>query len=331
MAMKKLGMALVVAVAILGLVCMAGPAAAGAKIKINIGSTYGPDAPVHFGQVKFKELVEQRSKGEMEVLIHVGGAMGGERDVFEGMSSGGLEMGAMGSGDTSIFFPKYQVFEVPYVMRDSDHFWKFWNGPVGKEINDLSLRERGVMTTGVVWRGARYLTANKPIRTVAEVKGLKIRLPENKPWIKIWETLGALPIVVAFPEVYMALKTGVAEAQENPMESIWSYKFYEAQKYLIATRHVFSACKYQVSKKWFDTLKPEQQQLILTAWKDATDFANEQAVAFDKKLLGDLQAKGMTLIEPDVAAFQKAVQPALQELNKTLWVPGMLEKMLAIK
>jgi len=302
-----------------------------AKIKINIGSTYGPDAPVHFGQVKFKELVEQRSKGEMEVLIHVGGAMGGERDVFEGMSTGGLEMGAMGSGDTSIFFPKYQVFEVPYVMRDADHFWKFWNGPVGKEINDLSLNQRGVMTAGVVYRGARYLTANKEIRTPEQVKGLRIRLPENKPWVEIWKSLGALPVVVAFPEVYMALKTGVAEAQENPMESIWSYKFYEAQKYLIATNHVFSACKYQISKKWFDTLNADQQRLILEAWKEATDFANKQAVEWDKKLLTDLQGKGMTLVQPDVAAFQKAVQPALQELNKTLWAPGMLEKVLAIK
>jgi tripartite ATP-independent transporter DctP family solute receptor len=302
-----------------------------AKVKINIGSTYGPDAPVHFGQVKFKELVEQRSKGEMEVLIHVGGAMGGERDVFEGMSTGGLEMGAMGSGDTSIFFPKYQVFEVPYVMRDADHFWKFWNGPVGKEINDLSLNQRGVMTAGVVYRGARYLTANREIRTPEQVKGLRIRLPENKPWVEIWKSLGALPVVVAFPEVYMALKTGVAEAQENPMESIWSYKFYEAQKYLIATNHVFSACKYQISKKWFDTLKADQQKLILDAWKEATDYANKQAVDWDKKLLTDLQGKGMTLVQPDVAAFQKAVQPALQELNKTLWAPGMLDKVLAIK
>jgi tripartite ATP-independent transporter DctP family solute receptor len=322
-------MGVVALAAVLGVALMAFPATAG--MKINIGSTYGPDAPVHFGQVKFKELVEQRSKGDMQVQIHVGGAMGGERDVFEGMSSGGLEMGAMGSGDTSIFFPKYQVFEVPYVMRDADHFWKFWNGPVGKEINDLSLKERGVMTTGIVYRGARFLTANRPIKTPAEVKGLKIRLPENKPWIKVWESLGALPVVVAFPEVYMALKTGVAEGQENPLESIWSYKFYEAQKYLIGTRHVWAAAKYQMSKKWFDTLKPDQQKLILDAWKDATAFANEQAVAFDKKLLGDLQTKGMTLIEPDLAAFQKAVQPALEELNKTFWAPGMLEKVLAIK
>lgn len=305
--------------------------AAAAKIKINIGSTYGPDAPVHFGQVKFKELVEQRSKGDMEVLIHVGGAMGGERDVFEAMSTGGLEMGAMGSGDIAIFFPKYFVYEIPYVLRDADHFFKLWASPVGKEINDVVLKERGVITAGVVYRGARYLTANKAIRRPEEVKGLKIRLPENKPWIKIWESLGALPVVVAFPEVYMALKTGVAEAQENPPESIWAYKFYEAQKYLIATKHVYSACKYQISKKWFDTLKPDQQQLILQAWKEATDYANGLAKEADAKIVKDLQGKGMTLIEPDVAAFQKAVQPALQELNRTLWVPGLLEKVLAIK
>jgi tripartite ATP-independent transporter DctP family solute receptor len=316
-------------VAALGVALMALPATAG--MKINIGSTYGPDAPVHFGQVKFKELVEQRSKGDMQVQIHVGGAMGGERDVFEGMSSGGLEMGAMGSGDVSIFFPNYMVFEVPYALRDADHFWKFWNGPVGKEVNDMVLKERGVMTAGIVYRGARNLTANRPIRTPAEVKGLKLRLPEVKPWVKIWESLGALPVVVAFPEVYMALKTGVAEAQENPLESIWAYKFYEAQKYLIATKHVYSACKYQISKKWFDTLKPDQQQLILTAWKDASDYANKIAVEADKKFLTDLQGKGMTLIEPDLAAFQKAVQPAMMELNKTVWVPGLYEKVQAIK
>ncbi len=316
---------------VMAVVIVALAAPAGAGMKINIGSTYGPDAPVHFGQVKFKELVEQRSKGAMQVQIHVGGAMGGERDVFEGMSSGGLEMGAMGSGDVSQFFPKYMVFEVPYVMRDADHFWKFWNGPVGKEINDVVLQGRGVMTTGIVWRGARYLTANKPIRKPEDVKGLRLRLPEVKAWVDIWKSLGALPVVVAFPEVYMALKTGVAEAQENPPESIWSYKFYEAQKYLIGTRHVLSACKYQVSKKWFDTLTPDQQKLILDAWKEATDHANKLAGEADAKIMKDLQAKGMTLIEPDVPAFQKAVQPALQELNRTLWVPGLLEKVLAIK
>jgi TRAP-type transport system periplasmic protein len=311
-------------------VALALPAGA-AKVKMNIGSTYGADAPVHFGLVKFKELAEERSKGEFEVQLHIGGAMGGEREVFEAMGSGGLEMGAMGSGDVSIFYPKWMVYEVPYSLRDADHFWKFWNGPLGKEVNDMILKERGVLTTGIVYRGARWLTANRPIKTPAEMKGLKLRLPEVKAWVEIWKSIGAVPVVVTFPEVYMALKTGVAEAQENPLESIWSYKFYEAQKYLIGTRHVYAAAKYQVSKRWLDTLKPDQQQLILATWKDATDYANKLAMEFDKKLVGDLQAKGMTLIEPDAVAFQKAVQPAMTELNKNVWMPGLYEKVKAIK
>ena len=321
---------LVMLMVLSGWVVFTMPAGA-ATLKMNIGSTYGPDAPVHFGLVKFKELVEERSKGEMEVQVHIGGAMGGEREVFEAMSSGGLEMGAMGSGDVSIFYPKWMVYEVPYALRDADHFWKFWNGPVGKEVNDMVLKERGVLTAGIVYRGARWLTANRPIKTPADLKGIKLRLPEIKSWVDVWKSIGAVPVVVTFPEVYMALKTGVAEAQENPLESIWSYKFYEAQKYLIGTRHVYSAAKYQVSKKWLDTLKRDQQQLLLTAWKDATEYANKLAVDFEKKLVGDLQAKGLTLIEPDIAAFRKAVQPAMAELNKTLWVPGLYERVQAIR
>lgn len=310
-------------------IALAMPAAA-ANLKINIGSTSGPGVPAHFGLEKFKELVEKRSNGEMQVLIHVGGAMGGERDVFEAMSAGGLEMGLMGPGDVTLFYPKWNAYEIPYQLRDADHFYKFWNGPIGQEVNAMILKERGVMTAGILYRGARYLTSNKPVYTPSDVKGLKIRLPENKAWVTIWKSLGAIPVVVALPEVYMALKTGVADAQENPLETIMSFKFYEAQKYLIATKHVYSVYKYQMSKKWFDTLTPSQQQLINQAWKEAIAYANSLALEAEKKYLGELQTKGMTLIEVKIADFQKAVQPAMEEL-KAIWIPGLYERIQAIK
>jgi len=258
--------------------------------------------------------------------------MGGERDVFQAMSNGGLEMGAMGSGDISIFFPKYLVFEVPYVLRDYDHFWKFWNGPVGKLINDVPLKEKGVMTVGIVYRGARNLTANRPIKKPADVKGLKLRLPEIKPWMKVWESLGAQPTPIPFQEVYMSLKTGVVEAQENPPESIWSLKFYEAQKYMMMTEHIYSACKYQISKKWFDTIDKKNQELILECWKDATKYANDMALAADKEFTERLQSEGgMTIVEVDKEAFAKAVQPAMDWLDQNMFVPGLLEKVRNIK
>jgi tripartite ATP-independent transporter DctP family solute receptor len=315
----------------LTLVLTLAPLSGSAKMRVNIASVYAPGAPVHAGLEKFKELVGSRSNGEIEVLLHVSGAMGGERDVFEAMSTGAVEMGAMGSGDVAMFFPRYFAFEVPYVLRDEDHFWKFWNGEIGKGINQMVLDRKGVMTVGIVYRGARYFTANRPVKEPADVKGLKIRLPEIKAWIKIWKQLGALPVVVAFPEVYMALKTGVCEAQENPLESIYAYKFYEAQKYLIATNHVFSTAKYQVSEQWFDTLKRTERKLIVTAWKDAAKYANDMATEADARFLKELQARGMTLVEPDRAAFRNAVQPALEDMKEDLWTPGLYEQIVGIK
>ena len=320
----------VLCIGVLGVVLAAMPASAG--MKINVGSTFGPGAPVYKGQEKFKELVEQRSKGAIEVLVHPLGAMGGERDVFEAMSTGGLEMGAMGSGDISIFFPKYLVFEVPYVLRDYDHFWKFWNGPMGKYINDVPLREKGVKTVAIVYRGPRNLTANRPVKTPADVKGLRLRLPEIKPWMEVWKSLGALPTPVPFQEVYMALKTGVVDSQENPPESIWSLKFYEAQKYMMRTEHIYSACKYQISMKWFNTLDKPTQDLIIKAWEDAAKYANEMAVAADKDFTAKLQKEGgMTYLEVDKAAFAKAVEPAMAMLDREVFEPGLLQKVRDIK
>lgn len=328
--MKSRRWIVVLWIAVLGAVLTMAPAIAG--MKVNVGSTFGPGAPVYKGQEKFKELVEQRSKGQIEVLIHPLGAMGGERDVFEAMSTGGLEMGAMGSGDISLFFPKYLVFEVPYVMKDIDHFWKFWNGPLGAYINDVPLKQRGVKTVGIVYRGPRNLTANRPVKTPADVKGLRLRLPEIMPWVEVWKSLGAMPTPIPFQEVYMSLKTGVVDSQENPPESIWSLKFYEAQKYMMQTEHIYSACKYQISMKWFSTLDKATQDLIIKAWEDATKYANEMAVAADKDFTAKLQKEGrMTLVEVDKAAFAKAVAPAMDKLDREVFEPGLLKKVRDIK
>jgi TRAP-type C4-dicarboxylate transport system substrate-binding protein len=154
-----------------------GKAAAPAKkIIMNVASTFPPNSPQDQGLVKFKQLVEQRSGGKMEVLIHPSNAMGDERQTFEMLAAGSVEFGAVGTNDISTFFPKYAIAEVPYIFSSVDQFWKYWAGP-GKELSALIEKEKNVRTVGVILRGARYTTANKPIKSVADVKGLKIRLP----------------------------------------------------------------------------------------------------------------------------------------------------------
>ena len=142
----------------------------GRKIVANIASTFPPDSPQDMGLKKFKELAESRSNGRIEILIHPSNAMGDERQTFEMLSEGSVEYGVLGTNDISTYFPKYYISEVPYVFASQDDFWNFWEGP-GKELSQMIEDQRKVRTDGVIYRGARYLTANRPVRTVADVKG----------------------------------------------------------------------------------------------------------------------------------------------------------------
>jgi tripartite ATP-independent transporter DctP family solute receptor len=251
--------------------------------------------------------------------------MGDEKQTFELLSQGSVEFGAVGSGPISVFFPKYFINEVPYMFSSQDDFWKFWNGP-GKELAALMEKQRGVRTDGVVYRGARYLTSNTPVRTIADVKGLKMRLPPTKSWFKVWESLGAVPSTIAFSEVYLALKTGVVEAQENPPETILAYKFYEAQKYLIATEHVYAAAIVMSSAKWWATLSKDDQALFTKAMQEAMAVGNALTKNGDAEIVKKLQGLGMTLITVDKNAFKVAVRPAVDSLAKTDWDPAFYEK-----
>ncbi len=307
-----------------------GEEASAKKYVVNVASTFPPGSPQDLGLNKFKELVGQRSNGRINVIIHASNAMGDERQTFEMLSAGSVEYGAVGTNDISTFFPKYAVAEVPYMFSSVDQFWKYWAGP-GKELHDMIEKEKGVRTVGVILRGARYVTANRPIRNVADMKGLKMRLPPVKAWTKVWESIGVLPVTVAFGEVYMALKTGTVEAQENPPETIFNCKFYEAQKYLVATKHIFSAARIQVSMKWFNTLPKADQELLNKAMDEGVAYANEITKTGDDQFVKQLLEKGMTLIEVDLNAFKAACAPAVDEFAKAEWDAAYYAKVKAIK
>jgi tripartite ATP-independent transporter DctP family solute receptor len=302
--------------------------AQGKKLTVNVASVYPPDSPTDVALTKFKELAAQRSNGRIEVSIQKSGTMGDERQTFEMLSQGSVEYGALGVGDVAAFYPRFFLSEIPYLFSSQDDFWKFWRGP-GRDLSAMIEKERGVRTDGVMYRGARYLTANQPVRTVADVKGLKMRLPPIKAWYKVWESLGALPSTIAFGETYMALKTGVVAAQENPPETILAYKFFEAQKFLVATEHVHGASRLMSSGKWWATLSKDDQALLTKAAEESVELANGITRNGDAPIVKKLQELGMTLIPVDKAAFREAVRPAVEAMAKTDFDPAFYDKVRA--
>ena len=297
----------------------------GKKVVANIASVYPPNSPLDLGLNKLKATLAEQTGGRIEIQIHRGGAMGDEKQTFEMLSQGSVEFGALGSGDISAFFPKHFISEVPYMFSSQEDFWKFWNGP-GKELSALIEKQRSVRTDGVIYRGARYLTSNTPVNTVADVKGLKMRLPPIKAWFRVWESLGAVPSTIAFSEVYMALKTGVVAAQENPPETILAYKMYEAQKYLIATEHVYGAARIMSSAAWWATLSKDDQALFTKALQEATAFANDITRNGDAEMVKKLQEAGMTLVTVDKNAFKEAVKPVVDNMAKAEWDQAFYRK-----
>jgi len=297
------------------------------RMNVNVASVFPPEGPVHELMVQFKSLVEDRSEGRINVTIHPSGALGGEREVVEAIASGSVEMAAQGIMDLIMYMPEYTVFEEPFVIRDVEHLRKFWS-TIGQEMNELLEEEAGIITAAIAVRGSRMMTSNKPIYTPDDLRGLRFRLPQYPVRIKVFEAFGAIPTVVDFPEVYMALRTGTVDAQENPPETIYTYKYHEAQKYLINTAHVWSTARYQISKRWFDSISASDQQLILDAWKDAEDYVKELSYNPDIEYIEMLVDAGMELIEPDAEAFRKLAEPVMREFDSTQWVPGLRQRIM---
>lgn len=294
---------------------------------VNVASAFAPEGPIHDVIVEFKKQVEAETNGRVKVVIHASGSLGGEREIVEGLSAGTIEMGAQGIMDLTLYAPEYTVFEEPFVIRDLDHLNKFW-ATIGVDLNNKAAEKTGVMTAGYAIRGARMITANTPIRESSDFRGLKFRLPSLPVRIKVFEAMGAIPTIVDFPEVYMALRTGTIDAQENPPETIYSYKYYEAQKYLILSRHVWSTARYQISQKWFDKLHADDQALFLKAWADASAKIRAEVPDPDAVYIEELEKAGMIVIEPNMDEFRTLAEPVMKGFDDSMWLPGLRQQIM---
>ena len=301
------------------------PAAAeGKSYTINVASTFAPEGPVHQVMEEFKNNIETASGGRIKVVIHPSGALGGAREVSEGVHAGTIEMGALGCEDFEYYAPEYSILEAPYLFRDVDHFKNFLNTD-GDQLFSEVQEKSGIITSAWFYRGARMMTSNKKITTPDDLKGLKFRLPSIPVRVSVFEAFGASPTIVDFAELYMALKTGTVDAQENPPETIYSYKYYEAQKYLILSSHIFTLARYITSEEWFNTLTVEDQQLINTAWKDAAAKVAEEYPDPDATYIEKCQEEGMEVVTPDNQAFMELAAPVVEKYNQDNWKPGLLD------
>ncbi len=307
-------------------------ALAGGKIVIKWGDVLGPNHPsVQMIDIIAKE-VKEKTNGRIEIQSYPGGQLGGSRDMIEAVANGMQEMVTEGAANFGQWVPAISIVEAPYIWRGVDHLMKAMNGPIGQEFNKQLIEKRGMRILGTTYYGIRQLTTtDKEVRSVKDMKGFKLRVPENEVFMAMAKSWGAKPTPMNFNELYLALKQHVVDGQENPLPTIDAAKFYEVQKYLVLTGHIITPRLVVINERFWKKLSPEDQQIIEAAVKKGIEWNNQQILAKEKSLLDKFKEKGMIIIKPNVEEFREAVLKVVPKMFEKKWGKGMWERIQEIK
>ncbi len=239
--------------------------ASAAEVTMKVGHSMPTDTSRHKALIAFKEYVEKESKGAIEVQMYPSGQLGKEAEMLESLKMGEIE-GYLG-GVFDAIIPMLNLYLMPFVYPDAGALMAVSNSPLGQKIND-SAEVNGIKILANGDAGSRnYTNSVRPIKTPKDLEGLKMRTPPVDAIIMSMEAVGGNPVSIAYAETYMALKTGVADGQENPFMNIATMKFQEVQKYMTVVHYMFNPEPFCVGLEWFNNLKPEYQKIITDgAW-----------------------------------------------------------------
>ncbi|HEX3138328.1 MAG TPA: TRAP transporter substrate-binding protein DctP, partial [Casimicrobiaceae bacterium] len=219
---------------LVGVMCI-GSGAALAQTKLKWAHVYETSEPYHKWSVWAASEIEKRTSGRYHIDVFPASSLGKESDINQGLTLGTVDMIISGLSFAARTMPRIGVGYYPYTFRDGDHLVKWAASPAFKEMTDEYRNKTGIQITAMTYYGVRNSTSNKPFKNCAEMKGLKMRVPDVPAYLALPKACGANPTPIAFAEVYLALQNGTVDAQENPLTTIEAKKFFEVQKYIILT------------------------------------------------------------------------------------------------
>lgn len=258
---------------------------------------------------KFVKLVDQYTKGRIKVTHFPGGQLGSDSAILDGVKMGSIDMAIMGNLPSKYTDALY----VPFLFKDAAHQHRVLDGEIGEKLREAVLKETGIRVVGFVYFAPRQLTTNKPIASVADLKGLKIRVPQMPPYIATWKALGANPTPIAFTELFTALQQGIVDAQENPLEIILNSSFNEVQKYVVETNHMIPVRFFIINNDLWNKLSDQEKEAINKAWKESSLYMEKLYIDNEANYRKQLEDKGMKFIQINVDEFREATKDVWKE------------------
>ncbi len=316
---------------LLGLALCAGlsPLMAQTKIPLRISTPAVPDDWHAKMWTVFKESLDKAAPNQFDVQIHLNASLFKQGAEPAAMARGNLELTTVSAFDMAKLVPEFSIFTAGYIVRDPQHQQKVFNGPIGDELFKAVADKMHITVLSTAYLGTRQVNLREArnVRTPADLKGVKLRMPGSKEWLFLGETLGATATPLAFGEVYMGLKTGTIDGQDNPLPTVRAAKFYEVTKQLVLTNHLVDSLFIAIASKTWNGMTAAQKQAVKAAAQAAASFNNDNRIKEEAQIIDFFKQQGLQVSTPDVEAFRKSVQDAYAKSDYAkVWTKGMLER-----
>jgi tripartite ATP-independent transporter DctP family solute receptor len=285
--------------------CDTEPLTGGAS-SLKLAHVYELHSPTHrFGTALLQERLEAAGT-PLQITVYPGAQLGNEAELLEQLVAGELELAIAGPSFLGMWHPPLGVFDAAYVFRDLDHMLEVAKGPIMAPHWEQLRQKYGVRVLDTWAYGSRHITANRPIRSPADLADFRLRLPGAQIWQESGRALGARPLPVPFGEVYLALQQGIADGQENPIAVIRTMGFHEVQEYLSLTGHIQSSIQILINERTWNRLSPEQQHALQTVVVQLGDEVHRDSLAEEAELLAQWHVdQSMKIVEDvDLDAFR---------------------------
>jgi len=286
-----------------------------AQTEIKLGHVGEPGSIFQKSADEFAKRANAKLAGKAKVIVYGSSQLGGDKEMIQKLKLGTLDM-ALPSTVMSSEVDIAGIFEMPYIVKDRAHM-----GRIEKEVFwpmiEPAIEKKGLKVLAVWENGVRHITNNKrPIKLPADLQGIKLRVPEGKWRVKMFQAYGANPSPMKFSELFTALQTGVMDGEENPLTQIYSAKLQEVQKYLSLSGHVYTPAYLTVGTKHWETLPADIRKTLEDTAKETQAFVYQAAAHDEEDLLGKLKQAGMQVNEVDKDAFVAASKPIYEEFSK---------------
>ncbi len=305
------------------------PSMAQAKIVLRVSTPAVPDDWHAKMWTVFKDALEKSAPGTFDVQINLNASLFKQGAESIAMARGNLELTSVSASDIAKQVPAFSVFTAGYMVRDPAHQQKVFNGPIGAELFKSVSDKMDITVLSTCYLGTRQVNLRevRSVRTPADLKNVKLRMPSSKDWLFLGDALGATATPMAFGDVYLALKTGTIDGQDNPLPSTRAAKFYEVTKQIVLTSHLVDGLFIAIASKAYQALTPAQRQKVSAAAQAAAVYNNDNRIKEEAQLVEFFKKEGLQVTTPDVNAFRKSVQATYQKSDYAkVWPKGLVER-----